>query len=642
MWTGYFTLGGNEVGNSARALGYARTSDCPITWLRDVDCGGLPEFLGDGAYVYANIADAPWYDTDTPDLTGRFLGLYIVSMEGISDSTRSAEVTEKIIDGGQVSGYRHTSRQVRVRAMLTAKGMDALEAGMTWLRNVLEPNACGVHGADCGASDLQFFVDCPPTRGFITSLGTAVETRRNYLINPNFELNAAGWTPENGAVLARYTTSPISGTGSGRLSGTAGGDIYSSASTVAGDVWTFSLDYKSDGTVTGTPLFYLLQIGGTPGTPFTPVNLPLTQVSPARFSTGPFTIGSGGTTVVGVVTVPTGGALILDNLLLEKSGTAGTYFDGNSVDTEIDTYAWVGTTNASQSTLFARPTIEVPETDDEYETRVESYMRFLHTVTCVSGPLVQSEYHSSDKIHYGYLVEFTMLAAVPFVFGLPREITVPPSTPTVVADAAFNLVPYPSAELASGTVLVATNYSPNPSVEVNSTDWAATSEVVSGTSPAAFFTSGRVTGELAATGSSSFRVRILGNNGSTVVTNARSYMWATQAVTVPVGTGTRMSFNVWAALVEYAGASGGVPQGIHVEVQWRATTTVLSTVTIGATTTAAEFSGKAFSLKSILKPPTANNALVRVRFDVTWSSSATPANNSEMRGYVDALAVTVP
>jgi hypothetical protein len=77
-------------------------------------------------------------------------------------------------------------------------------------------------------------------------------------------------------------------------------------------------------------------------------------------------------------------------------------------------------------------------------------------------------------------------------------------------------------------------------------------------------------------------------------------------------------------------------------VQWRATTTVLSTVVIGSTTSAADFGGKAFSLASQLKPPTANNALVRVRFDVTWSSSSTAANNSEIRGYVDALAVTVP
>ena len=594
MWSGYFTLGGNEIGNSARALGYARTSDCPITWLRDRDCGGILEALSDDPYIYDRIEEAPWYDPDTADLTSRFLGLYVVSMEGISDSTRSAEITEKIVDGAQVSGYRHMSRQVRVRAMLSAKGMDALEAGMTWLRNVLEPNACGVHGADCGASDLQFFVDCPPTRGFITSLGTAVETRRNYLTNPNFELNAAGWTPELGAVLTRYTTAPISGTGSGRLSGPAG-DVYASSPTAEGESWTFSLDYKSDGTVTGAPTFYLVQIGGTPVTPFTPVNLPLSQVSAARFSTSPYVMGPGGTQVVAVIIAPTGGALILDNLLLEKSATVGTYFDGDNPDTEANIYAWTGAANASASTLSVRPAIQTPETDAQYRARVETAMRFLHTVTCVSGPLVQSEFHSSDDIHYGYLVEFTMLAAVPFVFGLPREITVPPSTPTVVADAAFNLVPYPSAELASGTVLVATNYSPNPSVEVNSTDWAATNEVVSGTSPAAFFTSGRVTGELAANGSSSFRVRILGNNGSTVVTNARSYMWATQAVTVPVGTGTRMSFNVWAALVEYAGASGGVPQGIHVEVQWRATTTVLSTVTIGATTNAADFSGKAFS-----------------------------------------------
>ena len=189
MWSGYFTVGGNEVGNSARALGYAKTSDCPITWLRDVECGGLVEFLGDGAYQYSLIDQAPWYDPDNVDLTSRFLGLYVVSMEGVSNSTRSATVTEKIVDGAQVSGYRHSSREVRVRAMLTAKGMDALEAGMTWLRNVLEPDACGVHGTDCGASDLQFFVDCPPERADVivpeTVWSGIIVT--NLATNPSFE-----------------------------------------------------------------------------------------------------------------------------------------------------------------------------------------------------------------------------------------------------------------------------------------------------------------------------------------------------------------------------------------------------------------------------------------------------------------------
>jgi len=451
MWSGYFTVGGNEVGNTARALGYAATADCPVWWYRDVPCGGLITAIEDEATAYSvdHIDQAPWYDPDNPGLTSRFLGLYVIAMEGISDSTRSANITEKIVDGAQVSGYRHTSREVRVRAMLTAKGHDALEAGMTWLRNVLEPNACGVHGGDCGASDLQFFVDCPPTK---------------------------------------------------------------------------NLD----------------------------------------------------------------------------------------------------------------------ETDEDYATRVDTYRRYLHTVTCVSGPLVQQELRSKDNQTHGFIVEFTMLAAIPFVYGVTREIALQPTIPTVLQDIPFNLITHPSGELGSGTIVAVTNYSTNPSVEVNATGWAASTQVVSGTDPAAFFTSGRVTGELAADGTASFRGRILGNNGTTSVTNARSYIWLDQQVTLSgFANGTRMSFNIWGAVAIVAGASGSTINGVQVTAIWRTGAATVSTVTVGTGTTG-DYGGKAYTIKSQLKPNAADNVLVRVRFDVTWSSSSNGANNSEIRAYADALAVTMP
>ena len=359
------------------------------------------------------------------------------------------------------------------------------------------------------------------------------------------------------------------------------------------------------------------------------------------------------TTAEGPVRVYGSGAVQLsagwwDQMMIVNGEYAGWYFDGSTPDSAESTvvgmpvhrYAWTGTADASTSTWESGQVVATAD-EAEYQRTVDSMVRFLHTVTCVSGPLVQNEFRSSDDIHRGYLVEFTMLAAVPFVFGLPYEIDVPPITPTVIEDTAFNLEPYPSAEMTNSTLTVATNYSTNPSLEVNTTDWTTSTEIVSGSDPATYFTSARVVGELAASGTASLRVRILGN-GSTVVTNARSYMWATQSVPFSTGTGTRVSFNVWAACVEFAGASGGVINGIQVDVQWRATTTVLSTVVIGSSTDPADFGGKPYSLASQLKPPTANNALVRVRFDVTWSSSATPANNSEIRGYIDALAVTVP
>jgi hypothetical protein len=288
------------------------------------------------------------------------------------------------------------------------------------------------------------------------------------------------------------------------------------------------------------------------------------------------------------------------------------------------------------------PNRALDETDEEYSTRIDTYRRYLHTVTCISGPLVQREIRSSDKQTEAYIVEFTMLAAVPFVFGVTREIELQPSIPTVLQDIPFNLVTHPSAELGSGTIIAATNYSTNPSLETNATGWTATTEVVSGSNPSAFFTSGRVTGELAADGTASMRGRILGNNGTTSVTNARSYIWLEQQVTLTgLPNATRMSFNAWGAVAILAGASGTTLNGVQVTAVWRTGTTTLSTVTVGTGTTG-DYGGKAYTIKSQSKPNAADNVLVRLRFDVTWSSSSNGANNSDVRAYADALAVTVP
>lgn len=650
MWPGYFTVGGNEVGNNARALSYTRDSDCPVTWIRDMDCGGIYQALDvpEEKYYYDLIQDAPWYDPDKPDLTSRFLGLYVISMEGASDSTRSAVVTEKIVDGAQVSGYRHTSRQVRIRALLTARGGDALEAGMTWLRNVLEPNACGVHGTDCGSSDFQFFVDCPPVRGTLPQYTAYAETRRNGFSNPRGTSTSGSYWPSplNGALTlvtdmpdaintaVRWTSTSAAigriGIQSGTGTPASGANLHFMAAIRASAPTSVTI-FARPNTTSATSQ---TQLGGTYNLV---AGMNYIDVTGASFA-GANSSTSGVVIVTPVTTIGT--TLDVTQVLIEAG--QGPYFDGTTVDDALHDYQWVGTTDLSQSIDMSRSVIQVPRTNEEYELLLNDYWRVMHTVTCVSGPLVQSELKSNDGTHVGYIVEFTMLAAVPFVFSLPREIEVPPTTPTVVEDVAYNLEPYPSAEATNSTLVVATNYSTNPSVETNATDWAASTAIVSGTDPAAFFTSARVTGELSAVGTSSFRTRILGNNGGTVVTNARSYMYATQSVPFSTGTGVRVSFNIWAALLTIAGASGTTLNGIEVDVQWRATTTVLSTVVIGSTTTPADFAGKPFQSLSLLKPPTANNALVRARFDVTWSSSATGANNTDVRGYVDALAVTVP
>lgn len=206
MYNGYLMIGANEVANNPRAVGYQQTSDCPIMWvIADDEDDHLPGALFDIPYTYSSIEQAPWFDPDDPDTTSRFLGGYVLSIEGLPDSTIDVQSSEKLTDGGVETGSRHASREVRVRMFLTARGMDALETGMTWLRNALAARACGVHGAACNAADLQFFVSCPPPRGYDSVYTEWAITERNVFPNPSFE--TAGSIPAGAELSTEWSVS---------------------------------------------------------------------------------------------------------------------------------------------------------------------------------------------------------------------------------------------------------------------------------------------------------------------------------------------------------------------------------------------------------------------------------------------------
>lgn len=165
MYDGFFALGGQEIANSPRALGLQRSSNCSVDWLDDRDnCETLSESLLQDDYTIGNITQAPWYDPDIHDRSSRILGLSIIDMAGIQDDTRQAPMREKVTEGASIGRTRWAGRQVRITAILTAIGQDALDAGMTWLRTALSARICGVHGTSCGLTDFEFFTDCPPAR----------------------------------------------------------------------------------------------------------------------------------------------------------------------------------------------------------------------------------------------------------------------------------------------------------------------------------------------------------------------------------------------------------------------------------------------------------------------------------------------
>lgn len=189
--------------------------------------------------------------------------------------------------------------------------------------------------------------------------------RTNYARNPNFETDANFWAVESGAVLVRDIVSPISGVASGKLNN--GGDAYTTTTVIPGQTWTFSLDYKTAGTVVGTPQLYFTDlIAATVVVP-----LPLTQIAPARFS-ATITTTPGSTQLIAAIFGANiaGGDIRFDNISLDRYPTARSYFDGNTADTALKIYDWEGIANASASTessVLPRQAAEYSADDLEFE-----------------------------------------------------------------------------------------------------------------------------------------------------------------------------------------------------------------------------------------------------------------------------------
>lgn len=261
MFDGYLCVGGTEVGNNARARGYAESADCPVGWFVDDQCEGLADALGDAPYTLAGIADAPWFDP-TDESTHRFYGAYITSLGEVSSSSRVATVTEGILDGGVPGRSRHAGKSFRVRAWLTAAGQDALEAGHSWLNSALEATDCGTHsGGSCGASDITFFTACPPGRRILPDFGAWTQRAENLFTNPSFEAGSGtvevrrnlipspdtstvgGWSPTAGAGTLAAEGGRLKFTSNGSNLSRLGGLIDTSSEKPAG---TYVASYKAE------------------------------------------------------------------------------------------------------------------------------------------------------------------------------------------------------------------------------------------------------------------------------------------------------------------------------------------------------------------------------------------------------------
>ena len=319
----------------------------------------------------------------------------------------------------------------------------------------------------------------------------------------------------------------------------------------------------------------------------------------------------------------------------------GEWFAGDTYPEAADSLRrtrWAGTANASASTMDTRTPQSRPETDEEYEEAITPLVRHVHDVVCISGPIEIETRKSSDGVHWGRLVEFTLYAGKPWLYGETKHLNLSPTPAVVIQDLPFNLVPSPPAELAGGVVVAATTYPLTPSLETTATGWTATNATISGTDPTSRMTSGRVTGELAAAGTSAMRARLLGDATEAV---GRSQFMLSQMVDISARIpGARVSATVWAALINLGATAGTTLHSLRAYCDWYdASNIAIGSVSLGNVTDAASFGGHVFSQKSMVPTAGAVKALITVTGEFTWVSGA---NKSDIRLYADALGVTVP
>jgi hypothetical protein len=239
-------------------------------------------------------------------------------------------------------------------------------AGATGPTGPLGPTGAGATGPTgpdslpAGGQDGQF----------VTRDITYQVAATNLVKNPNMETNILGWYSNSDTqwLVSSDTTAPISGTASlmsvrqsGNLDGTAGsiygsGDDTGQTPIAPSTTYTIGVTFKAEqaSRQARVNIIWYTAAGATIST-ITGNLLALPTNSPQRYTiqaTSPANAAK--MYLVFAVFTTSGNSTVgekcwYDDILIEQGSTAGTYFDGDTEDTETDTYAWTSEPNASTS-----------------------------------------------------------------------------------------------------------------------------------------------------------------------------------------------------------------------------------------------------------------------------------------------------
>ena len=159
MYENYLNFAGVEIINAERTMAYLKAFAPGVAVKCDAD--GLHTALGQNAYVSPAVDGAPWYNAARP-ISGSFYGLICKRVEGSEDSTRTINITELTGDGAVPTTSRHASRETRFTVTAFAATEEAMNEGLTWLKDSLAADACGASiGLGCSNHQAMMYIAKP-------------------------------------------------------------------------------------------------------------------------------------------------------------------------------------------------------------------------------------------------------------------------------------------------------------------------------------------------------------------------------------------------------------------------------------------------------------------------------------------------
>lgn len=156
---GWFKFGDTEIINVARLREYA--TNLNLHWFDPgfEDSEFMAAMLGED-YRTPVLDPAPWADPDNPDSID-FYGVYPLNITGLEDSTRDAQVSESILDGGVVQRIRHATKTMVFEVALLAGSEGAAAYGFNWFKKALNGFGCAQPSLTCAGAILEYFSAAP-------------------------------------------------------------------------------------------------------------------------------------------------------------------------------------------------------------------------------------------------------------------------------------------------------------------------------------------------------------------------------------------------------------------------------------------------------------------------------------------------